>query len=144
MPQQQSLQITELHPREISSKRCLLAFFALQPNPNIRFVDHTHIIPSISNTSDSFIRVFPYSLCNLSLLGWAASADTDYWGFAGDFKETLSCLVCAHESVQSSPVDHETGVVDLSFELFQGEIGFLDCSQVFHEEMLLGSVFEAG
>ncbi len=110
MPQNQLLDITELIDREISSKRSLFSFLTHDPNTHICFQNHSNIISSISYTSNSFARVLDHTFSNVCFLGWRATADTDDWGFTGDFEKEGFKFGVFHAVADCLAVDHETGV----------------------------------
>ena len=57
MPENKLLDVGELVDREISSKRCLFTLFTHYSDSYICFLDHSYVIPSISNGTCPALRI---------------------------------------------------------------------------------------
>jgi hypothetical protein len=66
--------MTELHYREVRSKRRLHSFLADDSEAHVSFLDHSDIVASVPNARNSGAREFCDVLCHKSFLSWAAPA----------------------------------------------------------------------
>ena len=73
MPYQKLRQMAKLLDGKVRSKTCLTTFFPNNPYTDVCGLDHGHIVPSISNATDTFPGMCTNEVSNLGFLGRRAS-----------------------------------------------------------------------
>mmetsp|Transcript_28976 Transcript_28976/g.56703 ORF Transcript_28976/g.56703 Transcript_28976/m.56703 type:complete len:374 (-) Transcript_28976:54-1175(-) len=119
VPEKQTLQVSELGDREVSSQRGLLSLLPHDAHTHIRRQDHRHIVASIPDRTCSSAGVSsdrPHDIC---FLGRRAAATDHCWRSARRCDEELFVL-SLEESRQDSSVNDENLLVCCQSEALQG------------------------
>lgn len=139
MPEQKIFQIFELLDREISSKGGLFSFFAFNTYTNVRDLDHSNVVSSVTDSASHFSGVFFNFLGEHSFLKRRTPTANNSRCLRGCLKELVLCRLYLRRLSNSLPIynQHSLSLILLLIKLLQFIHDSLHIFKTFHHIHIL-------